>query len=379
MKKFTSEIVLGSILLILIVVMIIIVVTKKDDEVIKDSTQLTGANVGQTISTSNTNNKEDIKKSMQEGGLICQYEDKVTLANGSDIYLIEKNEQKSKIATLEIEINNMYFDGENIYCLPEYGKGQGIYKIDLQGNIQKIYNDITLQINLTEDSIYFVKQVGYDEINQNPQGSLCKMNKDGSNITEIASSIKNYFYIEDNKIFYTTQDRKMYSMNLDGTNTELLQEGRKFALGVCNQYLIYIDYANQELTYAYNIETKEETQIGMSGEVYEFLGQTYIVTKTTAENLEEQYTISKFDSESGKIEEIYKAKDVGENILYINKDNIYYKSHSNAINSINIENKQEKNSDLSINTKFIGNSAYEIEDESNIKIINLSTNEEKKI
>ena len=379
MKKFTSEIVLGSILLILIIVMIIVLVTKKDDEVIKDSTELTGAEVGQTLSTSDTTNKEDIKKSMQEGGLICQYEDKVTLANGSDIYLIEKNEQKSKIATLEIEINNMYFDGENIYCLPEYGKGQGIYKVDLQGNIQKIYNDITLQINLTEDSIYFVNQVGYDEINQNPQGSLCKMNKDGSNITEIASSIKNYFYIEDNKIFYTTQDRKMYSMNLDGTNTELLQEGRKFALGVCNQYLIYIDYANQELTYAYNIETKEETQIGMSGEVYEFLGQTYIVTKTTAENLEEQYTISKFDSESGKIEEIYKAKDVGENILYINKDNIYYKSPSNAINSINIENKQEKNSDLSINTKFIGNSAYEIEDESNIKIINLSTNEEKKI
>lgn len=379
MKKFTSEIVLGSILLILIVVMIIILVTKKDDEVIKDSTQLTGANAGQTISTSNTNNKEDIKKSMQEGGLICQYEDKVTLANGSDIYLIEKNEQKNKIATLEIEINNMHFDGENIYCLPEYGKGQGIYKIDLQGNIQKIYNDITLQINLTEDSIYFVKQVGYDEINQNPQGSLCKMNKDGSNITEIASSIKNYFYIEDNKIFYTTQDRKMYSMNLDGTNTELLQEGRKFALGVYNQYLIYIDYANQELTYAYNIETKEETEIGMSGEVYEFLGQTYIVTKTTAENLEEQYTISKFDSESGKIEEIYKAKDVGENILYINKDNIYYKSPSNAINSINIENKQEENSNLSINTKLIGNSSYEIEDESNIKIINLSTKEEKKI
>lgn len=379
MKKFTSEIVLGSILLILIIVMIIVLVTKKDDEVIKDSTELTGAEVGQTLSTSDTTNKENIKKSMQEGGLICQYEDKVTLANGSDIYLIEKNEQKSKIATLEIEINNMYFDGENIYCLPEYGKGQGIYKVDLQGNIQKIYNDITLQINLTEDSIYFVKQVGYDEINQNPQGSLCKMNKDGSNITEIASSIKNYFYIENNKIFYTTQDRKMYSMNLDGTNTELLQEGRKFALGVCNQYLIYIDYANQELTYAYNIETKEETQIGMSGEVYEFLGQTYIVTKTTAENLEEQYTISKFDSESGKIEEIYKAKDLGENILYINKDNIYYKSPSNAINSINIENKQEENSDLSINTKFIGNSAYEIEDESNIKIINLSTNEEKKI
>ena len=196
MKKFTSEIVLGSILLILIVVMIIILVTKKDDEVIKDSTQLTGAEVGQTLNTSDTTNKENIKKSMQEGGLICQYEDKVTLANGSDIYLIEKNKQKSKIATLEIEINNMYFDGENIYCLPEYGKGQGIYKVDLQGNIQKIYNDITLQINLTEDSIYFVKQVGYDEINQNPQGSLCKMNKDGSNITEIASSIKNYFYCQ---------------------------------------------------------------------------------------------------------------------------------------------------------------------------------------
>lgn len=379
MKKFTSEIVLGSILLILIAVMIIVLVTKKGDEFVEDNTQLTGAEVEQNLSTTDANNKENIKKSMQEGGLICQYEDKVTLANGADIYLIEKNEQKNKIATLEIEINNMYFDGENIYCLPEYGKGQGIYKIDLQGKIQKIYNDITLQINLTKDSIYFVKQVGYDEINQNPQGSICKMNKDGSNITEIASSIKNYFYIEDNKIYYTTQDRKMYSMNLDGKNAELLQEGRKFALGMCKQYLIYIDYANQESTYVYNTQTKEEKQIGMSGKVYQFLGQTYIVTKATDENLEEQYKISKFDSENGNIEEICQTKEIVDNIIYINKENIYYEDSSNAISSINIGNKQEEISNISTNAKFIGNSTYEIENGANIKITNLSTNEEKKI
>ena len=378
MKKFTSEIILGSILLILIIVMIIVLATKKDDN-IENNTQMVGTQAEQTLSKSETDIKENIKKSMQEGNLICQYEDKITLANDKEIYLIEKNEQKNKIATLEIEIDKMYFDGENIYCIPEYGEGQGIYKIDLQGNVEKIYNDITLQISLTEDSIYFVKQIGYDQINQNPQGSLCKMNKDGSNITEIASSIKNYFYIENNKIFYTTQDRKLYTMDLDGTNQELLQEGRKFTIGVCGDNLIYIDYTNQETTYIYNLETKEETSIGISGKIYQFLDNTYIVTKTTSDDLNEQCTISKINVEDGKLEEICTLEVSEENILYINKNKVYYLNTSNSISSINLETKQEEKTNLNSNTKFIGNSAYEIEENTNIKIINLSTNEEKKI
>ena len=85
------------------------------------------------------------------------------------------------------------------------------------------------------------------------------MNKNGEELKEIASSVKNYFYIQNDKIYYTTQTRQMYQMNLDGTSPELIQEGRKFALGVSGKYLIYIDYANQELTNIYNLETKEET------------------------------------------------------------------------------------------------------------------------
>ena len=83
--------------------------------------------------------------------------------------------------------------------------------------------------------------------------------------------------------------------------------------------------------------------------------------------------------EDGKLEEICTLEVSEENILYINKNKVYYLNTSNSISSINLETKQEENTNLNSNTKFIGNSAYEIEENTNIKIINLSTNEEKKI
>ena len=49
--------------------------------------------------------------------------------------------------------------------------------------------------------IYFVNQIGFDTINQNPQGTLCSMEKDGTQITNIAENVKNYFYINNNKIY----------------------------------------------------------------------------------------------------------------------------------------------------------------------------------
>ena len=61
MKKFTSEIILGSILLILIIVMIIVLATKKDDN-IENNTQMVGTQAEQTLSKSETDIKENIKK-----------------------------------------------------------------------------------------------------------------------------------------------------------------------------------------------------------------------------------------------------------------------------------------------------------------------------
>ena len=77
----------------------------------------------------------------------------------------------------------MYFDGEYIYYMPHHYHGKGIYRVDLQGQAKQIYSGECVQLWIEDNSIYFTKQEGFDEINQTPQGDLCRMEKDGSNIT----------------------------------------------------------------------------------------------------------------------------------------------------------------------------------------------------
>ena len=62
--------------------------------------------------------------------------------------------------------------------------------------------------------------------------------------------------LNNNKIYYTTQNRKMYQINTDGTEQTELAQGRKFVLNVTDKYLTYIDYAEQEAKHILNLETK---------------------------------------------------------------------------------------------------------------------------
>ncbi len=95
-----------------------------------------------------------------------------------DIYLVNLENKTSQIlCKLEDGVQHVYFDGEYIYCMPYYYMGKGIYKIDLSGNIEKIYSGASLQLWLTNEEIYFIDQIGFDDINQIPQGNLCKMDK----------------------------------------------------------------------------------------------------------------------------------------------------------------------------------------------------------
>ena len=50
--------------------------------------------------------------------------------------------------------------------MPNHYTGQGIYKIDLQGNVKQIYEGESLQLWLTEDKIYFVKQNGFSVVRE---------------------------------------------------------------------------------------------------------------------------------------------------------------------------------------------------------------------
>ncbi len=389
MPRIKAEIVLSAILVILIIVMCFVIIFKGKDKTVENMQVASSAenNLGTTQKEDERIIEEEKEKSKMLGNLVCKYDEKIIYADDTEnsIYYFDmQNKEGRKIIDLETSIDKMYFDGENIYYFPIYGKGNGIYKIDLKGNIEKIFNGITLQMCIYEDKIYYVNQIGYDSINNNPQGTLCVMDKTGENQIEIAKSVKNYFYIENQKIYYTTQTRQMYQINIDGTNQTKLLDGRKFPLSVENNNLIYIDYANQEMTTLINLETKQETQIGLSGNTHKFLETEYIDTEETLEDLTEGKKITKLNPETGKLEEILTIKNPEAEIIYISDKSAYYKDETDKIYKVNIENKEETQMPNLENSQYLSNKSYklqtnETENSKTLTITNLDTEEKTEI
>lgn len=380
MKEKKTEIILGIILTILIIIMVVLLFVnsgkRNEQNYISDTkeTQTTSTQISETQSTNTNQQKieklEEKNQSMQSGALFCKIEDTIVYyeEKTKSIYTFNNNENKgSKIGTLESGANKIYFDGQNIYAIPSYYKGRGIYKIDLQGKVEKIYEQASLQLWLTDDQIYFVKQIGFDEINQNPQGTLCVMNKDGSGVTEIAQNVKNDFFIQNDKIYYTTQNRKMYEIKTDGTNQVQLTEGRRFVLNVSEQYLLYIDYGDQEAYHILNLETKEDTVIGKDGFTLEALGNTYVNINRKIENgtIETEPTFMKIEKD-GKVTEVEKIVPIDDEILYVTEKKIYASSKTTGNYQIDIETKQKENvEELKECKYYVGNKAYEVNTDTN--------------
>ena len=377
MEDKKGNIILGIILAILMIVAIVIVIknpNKIDTIIESNSTNKqeennieNQINNVQEIDIDKMNTKEEKEASMQNGGVFCKIEDKIVFYEdiNKTIYLYDLDENKtSKLAILEKGANKIYFDGDNVYYIPSYYKGKGIYKIDLQGNIQKIYEGSSLQLWLTEDKIYFVKQIGYDEINGNPQGTLCTMDKDGENIVEIAQNVKNDFFIQDEKIYYTTQDRKMYVINKDGTNQEELVQGRKFVIATSPKYILYIDYASQEAKHIFNLETKEDSIIGYFGQLKKFQGKTYINARKRLDDgsLETDYTLFEI-KEYGTVQEYGKFADFGTDLKYIINGKAYLYNQQEGTYTIKLEDSQKEADDNYKNCKyFLGGFGYKIDD-----------------
>ena len=331
MEEKKGNIVLFSILVLLMIVAIAIVIvnpnkiekTPEMHEEIQEN-QIDNKN---EININQINEQEERKVSMQDGANFCKigsqiifYEDR-----NKTIYLHDLNESKtSKLVTLQHDLNKMYFDGQNVYYIPSYYSAKGIYKIDLQGNIQKIYEGTSLQLLITENEIYFVKQIGYDDFNHNPQGNICKMDKDGQNVEEVVQNIKNYFFLQNDKIYYTTQDRKMYSINKDGSEQKELTQGRKFVIYVSDKYLIYIDYTSQEAEHILNLETNEDTVIGHFGQLRNYQGRTFVNARKRLDDgsIEDNYTLFEI-VEDGKIKEITKVANFGADLRYIVNEKAY--------------------------------------------------------
>lgn len=374
MEDKKSNIILGIILTILMIIAIAIVIINPNKvETVNYATNQDKNNSEKTaILNSNKANNEKLEKeekqiSMQQGETFCKigttavfYEEE-----NKSIYTYNTDEKTTKkLAEVPNGAEKIYFDGENIYSIPSYYMGKGIYKIDLQGNVQKIYEGSSLQLWITDNQIYFVKQIGYDEINGNPQGTLCVMDKDGKNIVEIAQNIKNYFFIHDGKIYYTTQDRKMYSINLDGTKQEEINQGRKFVIATSEKYLLYIDYANQEAEHIVNLETKEDNIIGHFGLLKKCQGKTYLNARKRLDDgsIEKDYTLFEIQ-EDGTVKEHGKFAGFETDLKYIINEKAYLSNEKEGTYTINLENSQKESADNYKNCNyFLGGYGYKIDD-----------------
>lgn len=374
MEDKKSNIILGIILTILMIIAIAIVIINPNKvATVNYATNQDENNSEKTaILNSNKANNEKLEKeekqiSMQQGETFCKigttavfYEEE-----NKSIYTYNTDEKTTKkLAEVPNGAEKIYFDGENIYTIPSYYKGKGIYKIDLSGTVTKIYEGSSLQLWITDNKIYFVNQIGYDSINQNPQGTLCSMDKDGTNITNIAEKIKNYFVINNDKIYYTTQNRKMYQINIDGTEQTELAQGRKFILTINDKYLTYIDYAEQEAKHILNLETKEDVLVGYFGEVKTYAGNTYINIRKRLDDgsIDEKYTLFEV-KEDGTANEIGQYADFGTDLNYIINDKAYISNQNDGTSTINLKDGEKQKTEDYDNCKYyLGGYGYKIDD-----------------
>lgn len=377
MEEKNGNILLVIILFILMIIAIAIVIINPNK---LEETVEVGKNINEEINktdkNSNKENEQEEKRfSMQQGGTFCKINNKIVYyeEKNKSIYLYNtENSEIKKIATLDYILNKIYFDGENIYSLPNYYSQKGIYKINLDGEITKIYEGASLQLYITDNEIYFVNQIGYDDFNKNPQGTICVMDKEGKNVQEIAKNVKNYFYFQNDKIYYTTQDRKLNSIDKNGENIVNLAQGRKFTIALLEKYLIYVDYANQEAAHILNLENNEDKIIGYYSNISEFQGKKYINSRNRLDggSIENDYTLFEI-KEDGTIIKIGKLFNSEVELKYIINKKAYLYNKQEGIDVINLENNNLEDSQNYKECKyFLGGYGYKINnlDLENIKI-----------
>lgn len=254
--------------------------TGETSSVIKDAgTQGDAKNID-AVSDEKTDSMHSGKFFAKNGDILIYYDEPQDA-----IYKVDTAKNTVKQLVKTDSVNKLYFDGTYVYYMPYYYRGRGIYRVDLEGNAEKICAYPSLQLWLTEDKIYFTDQIGFDDINQTPRGNLCTMNKDGSNIQILIKDVGNYFSIQDEWIYYThLYNRDLYKAALDGSSSELLAEGRTYITAADNDYLIYTDYEDSEAQHVLNIRTGENTILGYFGGGARYNGQFYIMTREREED-----------------------------------------------------------------------------------------------
>ncbi len=330
MKKYKEIIIAIAIIVIIILIQIIIFRTRTDVNTnnINNSTNTLLENVEENEEKELENEKA---YSMQNGGKFAKIGDIIIYNNSTDkIYKYDcKSEKLDLLYTMEDGVDELYFDGDYVYVMPNYYRGKGIYKIDLQGNAEKIYGGASIQLWITDDKIYFTDQIGYDRINGTPQGNMCVMNKDGSNKQKIIENVKNYFKIHNNTIYYTDlNSRSIYSANIDGTNKKELAKGRTYISNVDDNCLTYVDFADNEAYRVIYLNSNENHKLGDFGNDIFSEDGNYVFTRKILDenNIETEFSIFKINPENNTEEVVWKANGGLERLSYVDNEFAYLSS-----------------------------------------------------
>lgn len=325
--------------------------------------------------------EEEIKLSMQKGERFVKLGNIAVYANDFDecIYVFNfKDKSIKKLYKTENGIDKIYFDGEYIYILPYYYRGKGITKIDLKGNSSKIYEGSSIQMWLQDEKIYFVEQIGYDQINGTPQGNLSVMNKDGSDKKVLIENVKNYFYIVNDNIYYIDQSsRSIYCSKIDGTERKEIAKGRNYIISANENYLTYLDYSDGEKHHVIFLNNETNKEVGRFGNVYCLLNEGYIYTRKTLgnnSNIEDEYTLYKINYSDNTLDSIWKNEVPLEFLSYIYKNYAYFRGGSEFYRVNLQDGKSKEKIDIGY-SYFINGKAYSIKSNEGIitelEILNL--------
>lgn len=343
MKRFKEFII--ALVIIIIIVLIQLIIFKTGTEVNTNESNSTNTLLEDVKISVEQKLENEKTYSMQTGSSFAKIGNIIIYNNSTDnIFKYDCKEEKLDLLyTMEDGVNKLYFDGEYVYAMPNYYRGKGIYRIDLQGNAEKIYDGASIQLWLTADKIYFTDQVGYDRINGTPQGNLCIMNKDGSDKQTIIENVKNYFKIHNNTIYYTDlTSRSIYSANIDGANKKELAKGRTYISNVDDNCLTYIDFADNEAYRVIYLNTNENHKLGMFGNDVFSANGNYVFTRkgTDGNNIETEFSLYKINPENNTEEIIWKAHGGFERLAYIDDEFAYFTSGQSTY-KVNLKTGEE--------------------------------------
>lgn len=288
---------------------------------------------------------EDDEKSLSSGNFIVKF-DRFVVYSSPERGRIYRHDLLAHTTTKlsDDQPRGLYFDGRNIvYSLDGFINGpKGIYRLTLDGNREKISDDYTQKLALYHDQVYYIKQIGDDEINHTAQGELYRIDLDGRNkVKLLPDKIKHHFVIKDDWIYYTRLDnRALYKARLDGTEETRLAAGRTFILLATDKNLYYSDYNDGEAIHKVSLDGAKNESLGRWGTVHESDGQVYVQTRVgNREQVEMFFSLWSVDEEKDEKIRLLTMPDIGIDRFFSVKDGwIYMQDGPEGAYRINLNN-----------------------------------------